>query len=182
MGNEMTEILTERVGEIQLVPLAEIAKARNPKNRNIHPPEQITELVEQFKYQGIRHPIIISKRSGLIVAGDGRFQAAQKLKMPSFPVAYQDFDNEDQEYAFGVADNAIQSWSKLDLAGINEDLSALDGINFDLDRLAIRDFQVEPADFEPGTEEEQGQLDKTQILECPHCKEHFERTQAKVIA
>lgn len=129
-----------------MVPMDFLREHLDPKNRNSHPSDQVDELVEQYKFQGIRHPIIVSTLSGIVKAGDGRFQAAERAGMTAFPVDFQPWDNEDAEYAFGVADNAIQSWSVLDLAGINTDLSALDGINFDLDRLAIRDFELEMAD------------------------------------
>lgn len=132
----------------ELVAMSELAKIRDPKNRNEHPPDQIEELVEQFKYQGVRHPIIISNRSGLIAAGDGRFQAALQAGMTHYPVSRQDFVSEDQEYAFRVADNAIQAWSILNLKGINEDLQELDGSTFDIARLAIKDFTLDPGDNE----------------------------------
>lgn len=126
----------------EMVALERLVEMRDPKNRNQHPPEQIDELCEQFKFQGVRHPIIISKRSKVFAAGDGRFQAAEKLKMPAFPVNYQDFESEEQEYAFRIADNAIQGWSKLDLAGIHLDLPQL--APFEIERLAIPNFQFEP--------------------------------------
>ncbi len=126
-----------------LIPLEEIAKLRNPKNRNDHPPEQIAELAEQFKYQGIRHPIIVSNRSKRMVAGDGRFQAAQALGMSEYPVDNQDFDSDEQEYAFGIADNALQQWSLLNFKAINMDLGDL-GPDFDIERLGIKNFTLEP--------------------------------------
>lgn len=126
----------------KLVPMSELAKLRNPQNTNDHPPEQIDELVEQFKFQGIRHPIIISNRDGLFAAGDGRFQAALKLGMQEFPVDYQDFDTEEQQFAFGVADNETQKWSITNLKKIHLELPKL--APFDIERLGIRDFKFEP--------------------------------------
>jgi len=129
-----------------MVPMDFLREHLDPKNRNSHPSDQVDELVEQYKFQGIRHPIIVSTLSGIVKAGDGRFQAAERAGMTAFPVDFQPWDNEDQEYAFGIADNAIQAWSVLDLAGINLDLSSLDGMTLDIDRLAIRGFEIEMAD------------------------------------
>jgi len=131
-----------------MVPMDFLREHLDPKNRNSHPSDQVDELVEQYKFQGIRHPIIVSTLSGIVKAGDGRFQAAERAGMTAFPVDFQPWDNEDQEYAFGIADNAIQAWSVLDLAGINLDLSSLDGMTLDIDRLAIRGFEIEMADKE----------------------------------
>ncbi len=131
------------MNEIVWVPISDVKP--NPKNRNTHPVEQLKRLAELIKYQGWRLPIIVSKRSGLIVAGHGRLEAAKLLKCDTVPVHYQDFENEDQEYAFLVSDNAISAWSELDLAGINMDLGSFDPA-FDLDLLGIKDFSLDAAD------------------------------------
>ena len=127
------------IKDIKLVPVAEVK--RNPKNRNKHPSEQIQELARHYQVHGMRTPIIVSNQSGLIVAGDGRFQAALKAKMKQVPVSYQDFSNPDKEFAFGVADNGLSLWSELDLIGINEDALALPK-DFDLNDLGIKDFKA----------------------------------------
>jgi DNA modification methylase len=127
----------------------------HPKNPNKHSQEQIDRLSVLIKYQGFRHPIIVSKRSGFIVAGHGRLEAAKRLKMTSVPVDFQDFPDDDAEYAFLVSDNAIASWAELDLAGINASIGDL-GPDFDINLLAIKDFVLEPAEkLEPGCDEDE---------------------------
>lgn len=117
----------------------------HPKNRNKHPKEQIERLVDLLKYQGWRLPIIVSKLSGYIVAGHGRLEAAMLAGFEKVPVAVQDFDDYEQEYAFMVSDNAISEWANLDLGGINDDLQDL-GPDFDLEMLGFKDFKLEPAE------------------------------------
>jgi hypothetical protein len=161
-----------RCSYTRMVPMSELQGLRNPRNRNLHPPEQIDELVEQFKYQGVRHPIIISKRCNMFAAGDGRFQAAERLGMTEYPVDFQDFDNEEQEYAFAIADNALQRWATLDMAAINFDLPEL-GPDFDIDRLGIRDFVLDMSDKEKvDVEEHERGLpgeEGANRTECPRC-------------
>lgn len=126
--------------DVRLVPVGDLKP--NPKNRNNHPAEQIDRLCEIIKYQGFRQPVVVSNRSGFVVAGHGRLMAAKKLELETVPVLFQDFESEDQEYAFGVSDNAIASWAELDLSGINQD--ALDfGADFNIDMLGIGNFKVE---------------------------------------
>ena len=48
----------------KLVPIHEL-KA-HPKNRNIHPKEQIEQLAEILKYQGWRYPVKVSNQSGYV--------------------------------------------------------------------------------------------------------------------
>lgn len=112
----------------------------HPKNRNKHGKDQIKELSELYLKHGIRHEIIVSKLSGYIVAGHGRREAAIHAGIKEFPVVYQDFDDEKQEYAFIQSDNAIALWAELDLQGISLDLKELD---LDINDLAIKDFNIE---------------------------------------
>ena len=143
----------------------------HPKNRNKHGSDQIIRLADLYKYHGIRHPIIVSKRSGFIVAGHGRKLAALNADLKEFPIVYQDFESDEAEYAFLQADNAIASWAELDLSGINSDIGDL-GPDFDIDMLGIKNFSLDP-NFEPGSSEDQGQLDKKKPIECPHCGQEF---------
>ena len=119
----------------------------HPKNRNKHPQDQIDRLAELYQYHGIRHPIIVSNLTGFIVAGHGRKLAAIRAGIAEYPVTYQDFDNEDAEYAFIQSDNAIASWSELDLSAINLDIGDL-GPDFNIDMLGIKSFEIEVADKE----------------------------------
>ena len=89
----------------------------NPKNPNMHPERQIEILSQVIKAQGWRRPITVSRRSGFVVAGHGRLQAALMLKADKVPVDYQNYSNEAEEYADLVADNRIA-----ELSSINEDL------------------------------------------------------------
>jgi hypothetical protein len=134
----------------------------HPKNRNKHPQDQIDRLAELYQYHGIRHPIIISNLTGFIVAGHGRKLAAIRAGITEYPVVYQDFDNEDAEYAFIQSDNAIAAWSELDLAGINLDLGDL-GPDFNIDMLGLKDFEIEPAD------KESKPVAPPKIINCPNC-------------
>lgn len=156
--------------EIEWVPISSLTP--NPKNRNKHSDAQIARLAQIIRYQGWRWPIIVSKQSGLIMAGHGRLLAAKELKLTKVPVSRQDFQTEEQAYAFLVSDNAIASWAELDLGGINLDIGDL-GPDFEIDLLGIKDFTVMAPDFDPGLLEDQGKLDEKKPVECPSCGEKF---------
>jgi hypothetical protein len=114
----------------------------NPKNPNKHPEEQIERLSKIIEYQGQRHPLIISKRSGFLVVGHGRLEAIKKLGWEQIAVSYQDFDSEAQEYSFVVSDNAIASWSELDLGEVSSEMLDL-GPDFDIDLFGIENFVID---------------------------------------
>lgn len=156
-----------------MVPVKELRAMFSAENPNDHPEEQIDELVEQFRWQGVRHPVIVSLRTGKIVAGHGRVLAAEKAGLQEYPADFQAFASEAEEYSFLVADNSAASWSKLNLSKIHKTLPYIEP--FDVNRLAIKNFRFEP-NFAPGTEDEQGKLDEKKPVTCPSCGETFVAT------
>lgn len=131
----------------------------HPKNRNGHGQDQIERLAELYEYHGIRHPIIVSKQTGLICAGHGRKLAAIRAGIEEYPVVYQDFETTEAEYAFLQADNAIALWSELDLSGINTDIPDL-GPDFDINMLGIKDFKLDPSELNGGEDKKGNMEDK----------------------
>lgn len=129
----------------RMVPISEIKL--NPKNRNKHPKDQIDRIVKVMKYNGIRRCITVSNRSGVLSVGEGRYLAMKQLGIKEVPVNFQDYDNEEAEYADGVADNALGHWSDLDRAGINSDIIDL-GPDFDIDLLGLKDFKLDPEEHD----------------------------------
>jgi hypothetical protein len=122
----------------ELVPLHKIIP--NPRNTNEHPQKQIDLLAKIIDYQGIRHPIVISNLSGFVVAGHGRLLAAQQLGYKEFPVDYQDFDNEAQEYAFLESDNHLAELAEHNIDKMRENLKELPEL--DIEMLALPDFEM----------------------------------------
>jgi hypothetical protein len=110
----------------------------DPKNRNKHPPEQIDRMVKLYKKFGMRWPVLVSEKSDLVKAGEGRVLAAIKAGMPLVPVTYQEFENDELEYAFGISDNAIAAWSELDLDSIKMDIEDFEDLDHEL--LGIEDL------------------------------------------
>lgn len=118
----------------------------NPENTNKHPDEQIERLAKIIKESGFRTPLTVSNRSGYVLCGHGRIDAARKLGMTQLPVIYQDFKDEIEEYAHLNADNEIARWATTDLSMVNQKI--LDLGPFDIDLLGIKDFVVEPMDMD----------------------------------
>lgn len=162
------EIKSKQISEIEIESLI-----LNPKNNNNHPKEQVERLAKLIKNLGFRQPVIVSNRTGFVVAGHGRIEAAKLLGMKKVPVMKQDFENEAEEYAFLTSDNAIQSWSEIDLSKVNAEIIDL-GPDFDIDLLGLKDFKIEPAEkieepevdlnFDYKIEVDCGDEDKQQML------------------
>lgn len=131
----------------KLVPIQELKKLFHPKNRNNHPPEQITRLAKILNYSGARYPAKISNQSGFITSGHGRILSAEEAGWTEYPVNYQDYDDDVMEYADLTADNSVAAWAELDLSGINTDIGNLGP--FDIELLGFKDFKIEVAEKLP---------------------------------
>lgn len=164
--------------DIQLVEIHKLVF--NPKNNNKHPKEQIERLAKLIEYQGFRNPVVVSNRTGFVVAGHGRIEAAKKIGMNKVPVMYQDFENEAQEYAYLTSDNAIASWAELDLTMVTDQLTDFGPEFNDLELLGIESIEsLKDVFFEEGSLEDQGQLDQKQMTKCPNCGEEFDHAKYK---
>lgn len=97
----------------------------HPKNPNRHPEGQVALLAKILLTRGWRHPIVVSRQSGLIVKGHGRLAAAKHAGLTYAPVELQDYANANEEIADLVADNRIAEFAETDshaLAGLIEEL------------------------------------------------------------
>ena len=126
--------------EIKIVPIDSIQPWE--MNRNKHSEAQIDRLIEIINYQGFSSPLEVDIETNDIVSGCGRFLAAKKMGMTELPVYFRSYDSYDQKYARSVSENAIASWSELDLVNIHVDLQDLELPNIDL--LGIEKFEFEP--------------------------------------
>ena len=162
-----------RAKAVHVTPISEIVE--NPKNPNRHSPEQIERLSELIKYQGFRNPLVVSERTGFLVVGHGRLQAAKKLGLKELPVMVQQFKDEAQEYSYLVSDNAISEWAELDFSKINQDFLDL-GPELDVDMLGIKDFKIEPLDK---LEETLPKDKKSSLIKCPLCEIQFDLKEVK---
>lgn len=86
----------------------------NPANPNRHSAHQIQLLAAVIQEQGWRSPITVSKRSGLIVRGHGRLEAALLMGCERVPVDEQDYASEAEELADLLADNRLSELAELD--------------------------------------------------------------------
>lgn len=86
----------------------------NPRNPNQHSATQINLLARIIQSQGWRAPITISKRSGFVVRGHGRLEAALVLGLTEVPVDVQDYASDAEEYADLIADNRLAELSSID--------------------------------------------------------------------
>lgn len=98
----------------------------NPRNPNKHPQFQLERLAEIIRGNGWRQPVTVSDRSGLIVKGHGRYQAAKLAGFTQIPVEVQHYETEAEEMADLLADNRTAELAEMDniaLVGLYDELA-----------------------------------------------------------
>lgn len=154
----------------------------NPRNPNTHDDKQIELLARIIREQGWRKPITVSTRSGFVVSGHGRLQAALLLGAETAPVDYQDYATEADEWADLIADNRLAELSEIDDSLLNElleDLKEFEDFNFELtgysdimldEEMSNDDIEsfFEDTQQEENSEDSDNEEDK-HTVKCPEC-------------
>jgi len=136
----------------------------NPKNPNTHPASQIALLGKIITEQGWRSPITVSKRSGLIVKGHGRLEAAFKAGIQKAPVDLQDYESEAAEHADMVADNRLAELAALDNDKLQALMAELSDFDIDMALTGFTDADIKKLMPENGLVDAEPQIDKAAEL------------------
>jgi ParB-like chromosome segregation protein Spo0J len=129
---------------------------------------------------GFRVPIL-AKSDKTIVDGHLRLKAAKKLGLEEVPVLLCDDMTDIQVRAFRLSVNKVSEFADWDDEMLRVELDALgvDGFDLELTGFSLDDVAtllIDGSDFEPGSEEDQGQLDQLdpKWICCPKCGEDFD--------
>lgn len=123
----------------------------HPRNPNRHSERQIEMLSRIIRHQGWRNPIVVSARSGFIIAGHGRLAAALRLGLEKVPVDSQHFESEADEWAHLVADNRIAELADMDQEGLGDLLRDLGEVDdFDLGLCGFSEAEIDRMLSDPG--------------------------------
>jgi len=153
-----------------------IEYARNPR-KNDHAVDRVAAAIREF---GFRVPIL-AKSDKTIVDGHLRLKAAKKLGLEEVPVLLCDDMTEIQVRAFRLSVNKVSEFADWDDEMLRVELDELGKDGFDLELTGfsldeVATLLINGSDFEPGSEDDQGQLDKLdpKIVTCPHCSKEFD--------
>ena len=127
-------------GTHQLRPIAALKPYE--KNARTHSAEQVEQIARSMREFGFTNPILIDEQDR-IIAGHGRLQAAQALRLDEVPVIILAGLTEAQRRALILADNKIALNSGWDLKLLSEELADLKMEGFDL---TLTGFSLEEID------------------------------------
>jgi len=153
-----------------------IEYARNPR-KNDHAVDRVAAAIREF---GFRVPIL-AKSDKTIVDGHLRLKAAKKLGLEEVPVLLCDDMTDIQVRAFRLSVNKVSEFADWDDEMLRVELDELgkDGFDIELTGFSLDEVAtllIDGSDFEPGSEDDQGQLDQLdpKIVTCPHCSKEFD--------
>lgn len=135
---ENREIVYKNVAD--LIPYA--------RNSRTHDKDQVSQIVASIKEFGFTNPVLIDDE-GLIIAGHGRVQAAQKLKLKTVPTICLDYLTEAQKKAYVIADNRLALNAGWDFDMLKIELQDLTEDSFDLSLLGFEDKEINDILAEP---------------------------------
>lgn len=151
-----------------------------PQNPMQHNEAQIGQIAASMREFGWTIPCLVDEK-GMLIAGHGRLRAAQQLGLTEIPVMTATGWTDEQKRAYRIADNQLPRLAKWDETMLKEELSDLKLADYPLELLGFDDIQLVTfiagsPNFQPGTEEEQGRLDRLSpmLVTCPHCGESFD--------
>lgn len=136
-GPELTVAMAKR---IELWPLERLV----PYNRNsrLHSAEQVAQIAASIGEFGFTNPILVDSNDG-IVAGHGRFAAAQELGLRTVPVVVLDHLSDRQRRAYVIADNKLALNASWDVDTLASEIEGLRDDGFDLDLVGFTDAEIE---------------------------------------
>lgn len=126
---------------VEMWPIAKIRRyAGNAKN---HPPEQIREIAASMQEFGVTTAILLDENSE-IIAGHGRLDAAELLKLPKYPIMRAKGWTEAQKRAYRLADNVLPNTGGAALLPdmVKIELADLEKMNYDTDRFGLGDISL----------------------------------------
>ncbi len=122
--------------------------------------DAVAESIRQF---GFRQPIVVDTE-GVIICGHTRYKAAQKLGLEKVPVHVAKDLSPEQIRAYRIADNKTAELATWDYELLPIELSALQGMDFDLGLLGFSQDDLAKL-LDPGVQE--GLTDPDDIPEPP---------------
>jgi ParB-like chromosome segregation protein Spo0J len=126
---------------IEWVPVSKLH--RSPHNARTHSMRQLKQISRSIKEFGFTNPVLIDEKHE-ILAGHGRWAAAQLLGWTAVPTLQLRHLTQPQKRAYIIADNQLAAKAGWDLEILRIELQGLDELDFDLE---LTGFETGEVDF-----------------------------------
>jgi len=113
----------------------------NDENVNIHSTKSIEKIAKSIEAFGFKNPIIIDQNN-IVIAGNGRLEAARSLMIDKIPCIRADDLTPEQLKAFAIADNRVADESFFDKDLLDQVIIDLKSEDFDIGVLGFDDDEI----------------------------------------
>lgn len=124
--------------KVELVKLSEISP--DPANVRVHSERNIEAVVASFRAFGQQKPIVVDGR-GIILAGNGQYEAAKRLGWESILIHRTDLAGASAT-AYAIADNRTGELAEWDERSLAETLKSLDIEGFDIESIGFTEYDL----------------------------------------
>jgi len=125
--------------KIESVPIDSISQ--DPSNLRKHGQRNLDAIKASLRKFGQQTPIVISA-DGVIIAGNGRYEAAQALGFTKVDVVRSKLKGSDAT-AYAIADNRTAELADWDETALAETLRALQSEDYDIEAAGFTDGEIE---------------------------------------
>jgi len=158
--------------KIKYIPIDDLNPA--PYNPRQISREEMVKLTKSINEYGFVDPVIVNNRTGNIVGGHQRVEAAKFLDLKEIPIIEVDLDPV-MEKAFNLALNKISG--EWDLPKLKDILGELDLGDFDIELTGFDEIEVErlmtSIELDPPDEDEKDREPTEIQCKCPECGHKF---------
>jgi hypothetical protein len=147
----------------------------NPRNPRTHSGKQIRQIADSIGAFGFTNPLLVTE-DGTLIAGEGRYKAAQLLGLPKVPVIVLVGLSPARQRALAIADNKIAEnagWDRARLAIEIPELSgSLETEGLDVSILGFDAVEIDQllTDFEENAADPEDSIDSTWLKDCAASK------------
>ena len=152
--------------QIKLVGIDEVKPDEH--NARLHPERNLETTKTSLRVYGQRKPIVVNKRTGIIEAGNGLWQAAKDLGWEKIAVVYVD-DDPATATGYAIMDNRsaeLAEWDEEILSGLLEELKLEE---FDLDLTGFDDGDLSIKEWKPKEDGQEFDENIETKHKCPRC-------------
>ena len=151
----------------------------DPANARKHGERNLETISNSLRCFGQVESLVVQKSTGKVIGGNGRLRVMKDLGWDEVDIAEVDITDV-QSVSLGIALNRTAELAEWDdeilaatLNGLALEEGLLEAAGYDEEELAA---MLAEAGFEPGTEDDQGQLDQLEpkMVTCPHCRKEFD--------
>ena len=164
--------IRDRIKKLVRVPASELIP--NPKNWRTHPEEQQNALRGVLAEVGIADALIARETEDGWQLIDGQLRADVDPSV-EWPVLVLDVTEEEADKILATHD-PLTMMAEIDTGVLDELLSSVKAENESTKQMLANlstDSGINPPDFQPVGEDEQGRLDQKAPIVCPNCNSEF---------